>query len=145
MNRIIIMILLGGLVCLNSGCSDSKLGYVTGVVTFQGEPLPKATITFTPKEAGGQIAVGISDEKGNYQLTTNGGETNAGALPGDYLMTVSKMDVPIISKDDLYSGKVKRPAKIESLIPVKYNKTETSGLTATVMKGRNTIPIELAE
>ena len=146
MNKIKFLVLIGVLVCLNFGCSDSKIstGYVEGVITFQGAPLPGATISFAPKDAGGQHALGFSDENGVYKLTTEGGRDEGGALPGEYLVTISKVNVkvsPVLSEE-----KNTQPvSKSESAIPVKYNNKASSGLTATVNKGKNNIPFNLAE
>ena len=151
MNKINFLVLIGVLVCLNFGCSDSKIAtsYVEGVITFKGEPVPGATITFAPKDAGGQMALGYSNENGVYKLTTDGGKDEGGALPGDYLVTISKVSVsaaPVLSEEE-YTRQASTPQKVttESLIPTQYNSTTTSGLTATVTAGRNTIPFDLTE
>jgi len=154
MNKIKFLVLIGILVCWSAGCSDSKIvtGYVEGVITFNGEPVSSATITFNPQGTEGQSAVGFSNEKGVYKLTTQGGKDEGGAIPGDYLVTISKSDVPIIPLDQAnYNQQTTQTTapgvapKYNAILPKKYNDPSTSGLTATVKKGKNTIPFELTE
>ncbi len=60
-----------------SGCSDRdlpELGYVTGTVTMDGEPLTSVCFRFHPQDGdGGRPSVGITDDDGNYELTYVGG------------------------------------------------------------------------
>jgi hypothetical protein len=53
-----------------TGCSDSgdrpDIGEVTGVVTFDGQPLPNASISFA--QPGFRSSVGNTDSKGRYEL-----------------------------------------------------------------------------
>jgi hypothetical protein len=58
------------------------------VVTLDGKPLSWATITFNPIGGAGRSASGLSDDDGNFQLTTL--RTNDGAAPGEYKVTVTK-------------------------------------------------------
>jgi hypothetical protein len=87
-NRIWIHVTLGlALLASSAGCGRTKLVKVKGVVTLDGKPLSLATITFIPI-AGGRSANGLSDEDGNFQLTTI--QTDDGAAPGEYKVTVTK-------------------------------------------------------
>jgi len=156
MNKINFLVLAGFLVGLSVGCSDSKLStaYVEGVITFNGETVSKATITFSPKDSDGKPAVGYSNDKGVYKLTTHGGKDEGGAIPGEYLVSISKSDVAIVPLDQAnYSQQTTQRStapgvapKYDALIPKKYSNTTTSGLTATVAKGKNKqINFELTE
>ena len=155
MNKINFLVLTGVMVCLVSGCSGSGIvtGYVEGVITLNGEPVPSATITFTPKaDADGQAATGFSNENGVYKLTTQGGKDEGGAIPGEYFVAISKSDVPIIRLDqgsyDQQTVQSSAPGvtpRFDSKLPKYYGNPATSGLTATVNKGRNNIPFELTE
>ena len=51
----------------------------------------------------------------------------------------------IIVITDNYNGEEKEETVAESLIPAKYNNAETSGLTATVAPGDNTINFDLSD
>ena len=145
--------MIGVLVCLSTGCSGSKISvaYVEGIITFEDQPVSGATITFSPKESTGQTAVGYSNEKGVYKLSTQGGKDEGGAIPGEYLVAISKSNVPLVPLDQATygqqttgGGKPGVSPKYDALIPKKYSNTTTSGLTATVSKGRNNLPFDLA-
>lgn len=68
---------------------------VKGTVTYKGQALDGAQVAFinTDKE-GGKPANGITDSAGNFQLQTFlGGSTQAkGAMPGDYIVTIQKVE-----------------------------------------------------
>jgi hypothetical protein len=71
--------LLLGTLLYSAGCSsDSDIGRVEGIVTLDGQPLPKATVVFI--QGQGRPAGGITDEEGRYVL--NYAEGRKGALPG---------------------------------------------------------------
>ena len=96
--------------------------------------------------------MGYSDDKGVYKLTTQGGKDEGGAIPGEYVVAISKADVPIVPLDQAnYNQQTTQSSapgvapKYDSVIPKKYANTSTSGLTATVSKKRNNIPFELTE
>ncbi|MCL2622528.1 MAG: hypothetical protein FWD31_02580 [Planctomycetaceae bacterium] len=148
-----ILVLICVLVCLSVGCSDSKIStaYVEGVITLNGDPVAEATITFSPKDPEGKSAVGFSNNKGLYKLTTQGGKDEGGAVPGEYLVAISKSDVPIVRLDQATydqqtgGGQPGVAPKYDALIPKKYSNMATSGLTATVAKGKNKQNFELTE
>ncbi|RCS48305.1 carboxypeptidase regulatory-like domain-containing protein [Bremerella cremea] len=62
-------ILALGILPIAAGCSQPpvNLGYVSGVITVDGEPLDKATISFRPKE-GGRPSFGLTDSNGYYTV-----------------------------------------------------------------------------
>ena len=131
------------------GCGGSKLATVkvSGTVTLNGAPLDDATVTFTPKTEGqGHPAYGITDNNGCYQLQTSLGVVNAGTTPGDYLVSVTKREK---SGGEGVSGSPSGgnspPPPPKSLIPEKYGKAGTSGLSATVEKKNNVINFDLTE
>ena len=109
---------------LLTGCNRNGLDLVdvTGVVKYNGASLAGAGVTFVP--AQGLPARDITDENGEFSLKTANQE---GALLGEYRVTVSK------SKSIEIPQKYGFPEyRTEYLIPQKYSKTATSGLTATV-------------
>jgi len=93
---------------LLAGCSTSKsepeyladLVGVTGKVTVNGRPLAGASVTFFPAslDQSGETATAVTDESGQYQLVTAraGGldAQAAGALPGSYKVTISRLTMP---------------------------------------------------
>ena len=91
------LVLLVGpaLLCVLGCWTDDGLGTrysVSGTVTYKGEPVPKADITFIPlgKDAAKQGASGHI-ENGSYSLSTL--SPDDGALPGEYKVTVSAREV----------------------------------------------------
>jgi hypothetical protein len=139
-----------------TGCSRSgpAVEFVEGQVLLDGEPLTDALIGFSPAEGPGLGAFGRTDAAGKYRLTTaQGGRRLGGAPIGNYVVTVRKYrnrieelgprpapeDVAAAGKWD---AEAKRLGELppESLIPVAYGERSTSGLKATVKKGRNVGP-----
>lgn len=133
------------------GTSGSPVFPVTGVVKLNGQPVVGADIVFNLKDGTGS-SFGRTDASGNYQLTTR--RSNDGALPGDYLVVISKAEeapaadsasVPQDSPNyNPFVGKAApaRP-KAKSGIPAKYADVKTSGLTARVLGEKNAIDFDL--
>jgi hypothetical protein len=139
-----------------AGCSrpGPAVEFVEGEVLLDGAPLADATIGFSPAEGAGQGAFGRTDAAGRYRLTSaGGGRTLAGAPIGSYIVTVRKyrnrLDElgPRPAPDDpvaagKWDAEAKRLGELppESVIPQAYGEKSTSGLKATVKKGRNVGP-----
>ena len=115
------------------GCRPSEFQYVEGVITLDGVPVEAATITYRPREKGGMMAAGMSDASGRYRLNPLRGKDGAGALVGEYDVSIIKTREPV---DSDTSGS--SPGRIEYVTPPGYADTATSGLTATIKPGRNT-------
>jgi len=117
--------LLSLIILASCGHGDRpEIGYVTGKVTLDGEPLPKAVVFFRP-QAGGRTSVGITKEDGSYEMTYIG--TTLGAKVG-------KHDVRITTGGDAVDASGKNYYQPE-MLPAKYNdKTE---LSADVAPGDN--------
>src|SRR6266849_1144283 len=83
--------LVGALILAGLGCgSKGKPVKFDGLITYDDEPLGGATVQFSPIDVTrGQPAVGVTDSKGIFRLTTYAPED--GALPGEYKVTVSKL------------------------------------------------------
>jgi hypothetical protein len=162
--RYLLLALLSS-VLLQFGCSGDdrpKMAKVTGVVTYKGAPVAGATINFV-SETAPRGATGVTDDKGQYQLTTF--DNNDGAVLGDHKVTIFKADPA--AKDDskkqsevstegggANAGSIKvtttlpgagpgkgpmpnmKPADPKSLLPVKYAQPTKSGLTAKVVEGK---------
>jgi len=80
-------LLLGVALLAGSGCGGSNTVSVKGVVTLDGEPLPRATISFMPLGEG-HPAYGVADAKGNFRLTTF--KPDDGIMPGEYKVMVQE-------------------------------------------------------
>lgn len=126
-----------------AGCSQ---GYkppetvpVTGIVTYQGKPIPKVSIAFIPEK--GMLASGKTDDKGRFSLMTN--RPGDGAMVGSYKVSISFVPDEIPEMQGLTDGPPKKP---DSPIPEKYGSPQTSGLTAAVVKNeKNDFTFELTD
>ena len=122
-----------------AGCGESgpEMARVYGTVTYKGSPVPKGTISFIAATPGGRNATGAIAEDGTYSLQTE--SPGDGAIVGEYRVAVTARDDPILD----YIPKKAPPPK--RLTPQKYEDPATSGLTATVKSGSNTIDFPLAD
>lgn len=121
------------------GCGGGgpHLVAVSGKVTVDGRPVPKAIVTFNPTGAGGSNSLGKTDNEGNYRLEFS--QDKKGALVGDYVVEIvtkkiSKSDLP----DD---GSAPEPTAFVE-IPAQYRKR--GALTASVKDQSNVINFELS-
>jgi hypothetical protein len=128
---------------------------ISGTVTQGGTPVEGAEVTFE-STGGSHSAVGITDAGGKYRLTTF--RSNDGAVAGDYRVTIAKYDRPVISpksdgriadtgdepEEAQAAGRTFGDTALKNLLPGKYARAETSGLTATVDKsGQKTFDFQL--
>jgi hypothetical protein len=142
------------LVCLPAallgGCGGPKLGKVTGKVTYNGKPVTGGKILFYPES--GRMALGEIGPDGTYSLTTF--KPGDGALVGSHRITIEatkvgpgSMEPPKTFEEELKGvapgGKVLVAGKVEWLVPEKYSRVETSGLTRKVEPGENKIDLDL--
>ena len=142
-----------------SGCGSAKVAGrlptfpVTGTVTYKGQPVVGADVTFF-NEAAKKSSFGRTNEKGEYKLMTYG--PGDGALEGKQVVTIAKVEAPVATKplagvespDYAPPGlnQSTDPAKPKSLIPNKYASQATSGLLAVVnATGENTYNFDLAD
>ncbi len=143
-----------GCVLVLAGCGGAphdpnrpKTVPVTGTVTHNGKPVEGATVTFMAQNPQGRGATGRTDEAGRFTLTTFG--ANDGAIPGEYRVKIAKTLVEgQLSQEQAQQSQEQGkpiPAPVEKdLLPLKYKKAETSGLTASVQAdGENDFPFEL--
>lgn len=121
--------LLGG--CGGAQSQQSPLGKVTGTVEYNGKPLPQGTIAFISEKArpaSGKIKDGQIIEVTTYT-------SDDGAPIGKHKVTITAVDNP---NADMYT-------KTKSLIPVKYNDPNKSGLTAEIKTGDNALKFDLKD
>lgn len=132
--KIIRVVVLLGCLGLIPGCGQSgpEVAEVTGVVTLDGQPLPAATIVFTPAGAeGGRPGTATSDEQGRYTLMFT--EDRAGAQLGEHIVSVR-------TQGEYYDTEGNEHER-EELVPAQYNSDHT--YKKTVESGVNTINLEL--
>jgi hypothetical protein len=137
---------------VSAGCGGSgraPLGKVTGTVNYRGEPVKSGTIILEvpgTRQATGKIVDGKITEVTTHdpndgvpvgtakiavfatQAAAQGAAPATGGNPGSYKM------------DPNYMG-----SGAQSLIPAKYNNPATSGLTAEIKKGENTLTLDLKD
>ena len=136
-----------------AGCGGSTMPKVypaTGTVTWKGEPLADATVSFVPSV--GAPSDGRTDAQGKFTIMTNG---MPGARAGACKVTVSKFagasaSMPATSKPEdmmkIYEKKKKGEVE-KGEIPAKYGRPDTSGLAAevTVDGAKNVFTFDLKD
>jgi len=152
MMRSVLGLLFVGLLFVFPGCGQKghglKVEYVEGIVTLDGQPLAGVSVTFIPKSEGGgaEAASGFSNEKGVYKLSSMNGDPEKGAVAGEYVVNVSKVEVDDPKAGVPYEQAVKMTNVVvqqKQLLPAVYQDRRTSPLSFTVNKGKNKIDIEL--
>ncbi len=122
--REIFILLAISMLCTGcSGSSGPKTAPVKGTITIAGKPLPNVGVTFLP-EGKGPTASGNTDQNGNFTLrTTNPGD---GAVVGTHRVVIGAAE----------EGPRKKGA---AAIPQKYDRFETTDLTAEVKPGQTNV------
>jgi hypothetical protein len=121
---------------LLAGCSSGHgTANVAGSVLYKNQPVDGATVIFHPKSEGptAKPAQGKTDHSGHFTLTTYFGPTDqpAGAVPGEYTVTVTKIDEPQGAYDP------HKDPPLKNHLPLKYSTPQQSPLTATIKPGSN--------
>lgn len=146
-----LMLIAAFAVGCSGGVSDRpEIAPVSGVVTYQGQTVPDAVVTFS-KAGAPRKASGKTDAEGRFRLTTF--NTNDGAVIGEHAVTVSKLKGPpppaltVDTTGPEYTKAMEAAAKApaaETGLPEKYADPEKSGLKNTVTsEGPNDFKIEL--
>lgn len=127
------VILTGLLLCASCGKRDTGPPRfpVTGVLTYQGKPVPDARISFTSNELNVRLAAD-TDSDGTFEVRTG---TGVGLPAGEYSLTVR----PAPGTDE-QNINMRRPD-----IPRRYWTAKTSDLARTVEQGQNSIDLKLDE
>ncbi len=116
------------------GCSKGggvKTYPASGVVTFKGQPLAKAVVTFFP--ASGRPVAGMTDEKGEFTLLP-------GAVPGPQKVAIGEPAV------EMKEGDYSVPPEAPPRFPARYTDPNQSGLKFEVQpSAENKFTIELKE
>ncbi len=130
-----------------SCAGNSGLAPVTGKVTYQGKPVPEATIVFVG-EGSARPAIAISAADGTYSLRTL--DAN-GAAPGNYMVVVTKTELPAEageppSMEEAANRARTPPPPPKRLLPAKYGDATTTPLKFEVKLGqKNEMDIQLAD
>ena len=128
---------------LVSGCGQKNpfgTVKVTGKVLVDNSPMGQVTVSFQPASGNGMTAVGLTDNEGNFVLTTGGAPFGSGAVPGEYNVTFSKTEVPekykTSSPEEFMEKFGIMEIPYEYPVPKKFNSPKTSGVEpVSVAKG----------
>ena len=129
-----------------AGCGKKGLDVhpVRGVVTVDGQTVRGVIITFEPVDTSSiEKAFGETDESGVYMLTSTNGPPQGGALAGEYKVKASWPERDKVNVVRYPDGTESTFPTYEEKLPPFYLDPETSGLTATVKRGKNTINFDL--
>lgn len=143
--------------CKKAADNRPKRVPATVTVTYRGAAVEGATVTFHPANPDGKPAFGRTDAQGRASLTTF--DPNDGALPGDYVVTVVKMEGGEQANQPSSTEVGAMPANPAQggapslqntgprhLLPAKYADPNSSGLRATVNpSGENDFKFELQD
>jgi hypothetical protein len=119
--------------CVSAGCGRQgpPLGTVHGQVTMDNQPVPRASITFSPQEPG-PSSYGVTDGDGRYTLFFS--DRQAGAVLGKH-----NVQIEALEPDEDENGNPVGPEPVK--IPQKYR--VPGPLTGEVNAGDNEINFPL--
>jgi hypothetical protein len=127
-----------------------------GHVTYQGQPVRGATVTFIAPGSP-RFSVGTTDDAGNFELTTFA--PGDGAVIGTNVVTVSKPAIAIeettlepnmdpkayLETLDRAAARAIAAQRAGSALPAKYADQSTSDLREEVVDGENFFEIALVD
>lgn len=125
---------LGLITLVLAGCGTPEFAPVSGAVTYNGEPIGGATVTFMPAD-GKKLSYATTEADGTYRLAIAGERDRFGAAVGENRVKVSAIAESGGQSNDPDLGSLPQMGaakKIEYLIPPKYFEYESSGLSFTV-------------
>lgn len=146
-------LLTAALVGLGAGCwksSGPAVQFVEGKVLLDGQPLEGATVGLSPAAgSSGLPAYARTNATGGFRVTsTRGGRRDAGAVVGEYIVTVSKVEsegaaaIEDTGEPDYLRKPAAgaRPKQPRNLVAEVYGEVGTSPLRMSVQRGANTGP-----
>jgi hypothetical protein len=134
------------LAVLTAGCGPGMVP-VSGIVTLDGKPQEGAYVMFVPAEEGRPVT-GRTDAQGRYRLSTM--HDNDGALEGDYLVCIAMYEPatgggdPLSEPQSQLAGNEGGGRRFRAIVPLKYTRPETSGLTAKVSADQTSFDFDLS-
>lgn len=133
------------------GCGDGvelpKVQPVTGTVIYEGKPLEGANVVLVPSDTAQKSAGATTDAEGKFSVMTyiDPDHQVQGALPGNYGIAITKMEVnktPEMTAEQMMSQPMAMKAP-KSLLPKKYSAPMTSGFKVTVGEDAPPEPLTL--
>jgi len=132
------------------GCGSDgglRVEFVEGIVTLDGEPVAEASVMFVPTAdgQGTETAMGMTNERGVYRLSSMNGKPLAGAVAGEYKVLLSKIQAESLSEGMEYGTDMGYavPYRQTHLLPEIYRDPGNPQFTETVKRGRNKFDFEL--
>lgn len=116
------------------GCGEAPTGDVSGKVMFRGNPLTFGTIAFI-NQNGRTVSAAVRE--GTYHIA------KAPVGLAKITVHVSPSPVPIVRPDQIKSMASSQPQKPSASIPQRYQDSNRSGLTYTVVAGQQTFDVTL--
>lgn len=129
---------------------------VSGIVLLDGQPVDGAMVVFVPTQSPGYGAYAMTDGSGRFQLKSS--DDVMGAVPGDYLVQVTKLVVDtgkpqLVVQEDVEhaqaaggGGASPEPGASKNVLPEKYSNPKTSGIQITVpAAGLDNVEIKLSK
>jgi len=175
MNRIVFLALSCSYLIFFSGCGEKfppdfpKVYPITVTVKDGETPLPKINVTFIPANKGtsnvSYSSAGLTREDGGAIISTMQGSFVKKGIPeGEFIVTLSDFidlssditpeEKANMSREELYKIMMDEKKKIAEFVkkvpevlcaPMAASDEERSPIRFTVVKGRNTLTIDVAE
>ena len=128
-----------GFAILGMSCSSSNLQSVSGKVLHKGQPIKGAVVTLHPKggenDAKAQRPSGVTDENGKFTLSSG---RDAGAPPGDYIVTVVWLQEPA-NQGGKKAISTEGIPEAKDAFRGRYSDVKSSKLTVTIKPGMHEI------
>ena len=122
------------MVMIGCGANHPDTHQVTGEVVYNGQPVEGANVVFTPD---GPLATAITDAQGKFALRTF--RDSDGAVAGSHRVTVTRNVAEPSTPENPYPT-------TKNLLPARYARPDTSGLTAEVSSDKeNVFRFELSD
>jgi len=104
---LVVLFAISAMATTGCGSKDYKLADVTGTVTYDGKPVPKLRVTFSPEPVGdnysvGPFSYGTTDENGKFSVYTRYEEY--GAVVGSHKLSFEYSDISETAMADLVSA-----------------------------------------
>ena len=130
------------IICPTTGCNRSpNIVPVKGTVLLDGKPLEGAAVLFHPK-ADERPAVGVTDKRGMFQLTTR--SQGDGAHVGLNKVSITKeSDDPQLNDAEDANDAEEGIQDFTLITPDQYASPELSGIEIDVNPGMESITLEM--
>ena len=136
--HLLVAVLFLGFSTVGCGKSGPEVVPVSGVITYQGEPLAKAFMEFLPDE--GRASWAQSDENGEFELHYRKGQM--GARTGTHSVTVSFRAASMDDEIARQQGKLK-PHPDEETILEKYGANGSDPIRVEIPERMDDLEIKL--